>query len=192
MAIVTSASGIGPPGACDFLGESGADAGVSLGEGPRNVTSDLAAASRETPPQADGHRGAAPGFEPGGAGAWRSVRPLLIRLHFYVGVCIGPFLIVAAVTGLAYTTTPQLEHVIYRHELTVTRPGARAPWRTRCAPRGRPCRRARSRPWGRRPRPPRPPGSRSPDFSLGSLALQDQEKRPEPRSGGVLFVLPGR
>ncbi|WP_030899676.1 PepSY-associated TM helix domain-containing protein [Streptomyces sp. NRRL F-5126] len=94
------------------------------------MTSDLAAAS-PAPPEAAGRRGAAPGPvpgpEPGGVGAWRCVRPLLMRLHFYVGVCIGPFLIVAAVTGLAYTTTPQLEHIIYRHELTVAPAGSPRP-----------------------------------------------------------------
>ncbi|WP_329044439.1 DUF5134 domain-containing protein [Amycolatopsis sp. NBC_01488] len=32
---------------------------------------------------------------------WAAVRPLLVRLHFYAGVFVGPFLLVAAVTGLA-------------------------------------------------------------------------------------------
>lgn len=35
--------------------------------------------------------------------------PLLTRLHFYAGVLIAPFLLVAALTGLAYTAVPQLE-----------------------------------------------------------------------------------
>ncbi|WUH23990.1 PepSY domain-containing protein [Streptomyces sp. NBC_00448] len=43
-----------------------------------------------------------------------------MRLHFYVGVLIGPFLLVAATTGLIYTTTPQVEQIVYRHELHVT------------------------------------------------------------------------
>ncbi|MDT5043015.1 MAG: hypothetical protein QOE51_4000 [Actinoplanes sp.] len=34
---------------------------------------------------------------------------LLLRLHFYAGVLVAPFLIVAALTGLAYTLTPQLD-----------------------------------------------------------------------------------
>ncbi|WP_345648210.1 PepSY-associated TM helix domain-containing protein [Streptomyces tremellae] len=68
----------------------------------------------------------APVPERGGPGFWQAVRPLLLRLHFYAGVCVGPFLLVAAVTGLAYTTTPQLEQVLYRHELTVSPvPGSR-------------------------------------------------------------------
>ncbi|MCM2416407.1 PepSY-associated TM helix domain-containing protein, partial [Streptomyces sp. RKAG290] len=40
--------------------------------------------------------------------------------HFYAGILIGPFLLVAAVTGLLYTATPQIEAVVYRQELTVT------------------------------------------------------------------------
>ncbi|MFH8342413.1 PepSY-associated TM helix domain-containing protein [Streptomyces sp. AM6-12] len=54
------------------------------------------------------------------AGTWSSVRPLLLRLHFYAGVVIGPFILVAALTGLVYTATPQLESALYRHELKVT------------------------------------------------------------------------
>lgn len=30
---------------------------------------------------------------------------LLLRLHFYAGILVAPFLVVAALTGLAYTTT---------------------------------------------------------------------------------------
>ncbi|MEV6639132.1 PepSY-associated TM helix domain-containing protein [Amycolatopsis sp. NPDC051371] len=50
---------------------------------------------------------------------WAAIRPLVLRLHFYAGVFIGPFLLVAAVTGLAYTWTPQLEQSVYDHELHV-------------------------------------------------------------------------
>ncbi|MET7320241.1 PepSY domain-containing protein [Streptomyces sp. NPDC005549] len=52
-----------------------------------------------------------------------ALRPLLLRLHFYAGVLIGPFLLVAAFTGLLYTATPQIEAVVYRHELHVTPDG---------------------------------------------------------------------
>ncbi|MGW5097110.1 PepSY-associated TM helix domain-containing protein [Streptomyces nodosus] len=52
--------------------------------------------------------------------SWSGLRPLLLRLHFYAGVVISPFLLVAAVTGLLYTATPQIEAVVYRHELRVT------------------------------------------------------------------------
>ncbi|WP_338146297.1 PepSY domain-containing protein, partial [Streptomyces boncukensis] len=49
----------------------------------------------------------------------------LLRLHFYAGIVIGPFLLVAAVTGLLYTATPQLEQALYQHELKVTPDGPR-------------------------------------------------------------------
>ncbi|MGX6603341.1 PepSY-associated TM helix domain-containing protein [Micromonosporaceae bacterium Da 78-11] len=47
--------------------------------------------------------------------------PLLLRLHFYAGVLVAPFLLVAALTGLAYTITPQLERFVYQDQLTVAR-----------------------------------------------------------------------
>ncbi|WP_434740453.1 PepSY-associated TM helix domain-containing protein [Micromonospora sp. SH-82] len=48
-----------------------------------------------------------------GAGA------LLLRLHFYAGVLVAPFIVVAALTGLLYTVVPQLDAVVYRQELFV-------------------------------------------------------------------------
>jgi hypothetical protein len=39
----------------------------------------------------------------------RSVGPLVLRLHFYAGVLVAPFLVVAALTGLAFVFTPQLD-----------------------------------------------------------------------------------
>jgi uncharacterized iron-regulated membrane protein len=51
---------------------------------------------------------------------WRSdLRPLVLRLHFYVGVLVGPFILVAATTGLVYTLTPQLDQLLYRDALQV-------------------------------------------------------------------------
>ncbi|WP_250005211.1 PepSY domain-containing protein [Actinoplanes sp. M2I2] len=44
---------------------------------------------------------------------------LLLRLHFYAGIFVAPFLFVAALTGLAYTLTPQLDQLVYSDELTV-------------------------------------------------------------------------
>ena len=46
--------------------------------------------------------------------------PLLRRLHFYAGLLVGPFLVVAAVTGALYVFTPQLERVVYADALTGT------------------------------------------------------------------------
>jgi uncharacterized iron-regulated membrane protein len=42
-----------------------------------------------------------------------------LRLHFYAGVFVGPFVLIAAVTGLLYTVSPQLEQGVHAHELTV-------------------------------------------------------------------------
>ena len=42
---------------------------------------------------------------------------LLRRLHFYVGLFVGPFIFFAAMTGTLYVATPQLENALYRHAL---------------------------------------------------------------------------
>lgn len=46
-------------------------------------------------------------------------RPLLLRLHFYAGLFVAPFIAVAAVTGLLFVFTPQIENAVYHHELRV-------------------------------------------------------------------------
>ncbi|WP_424185806.1 PepSY-associated TM helix domain-containing protein [Actinokineospora sp. G85] len=53
------------------------------------------------------------------APGWAGVRPLLMRLHFYAGVFVGPFLVIAALTGIAYIYTPQVEDAVHDHELHV-------------------------------------------------------------------------
>ncbi|MDV3123685.1 PepSY domain-containing protein [Mycobacterium sp. 21AC1] len=52
-----------------------------------------------------------------------ALRPLLVRLHFYAGVFVGPFILIAAVTGLLYSLIPQIDTMVYRHELTVDQVG---------------------------------------------------------------------
>ncbi len=49
-----------------------------------------------------------------------SVVPLLRRLHFYAGVLVAPFLLVAALTGLLYSLAPQLDGVLYDDVLEVS------------------------------------------------------------------------
>ncbi|MFE0098323.1 PepSY-associated TM helix domain-containing protein [Streptomyces sp. NPDC059015] len=49
--------------------------------------------------------------------------PLLTRLHFYAGILVAPFLLVAALTGLAYTAVPQLDQLVYNQELRVEEVG---------------------------------------------------------------------
>ncbi|WP_428946222.1 PepSY-associated TM helix domain-containing protein [Pantoea sp. FN060301] len=42
---------------------------------------------------------------------------LLRRLHFYIGLFIGPFIFMAALTGTLYVLSPQLENTLYSHQL---------------------------------------------------------------------------
>ncbi|ATA18558.1 putative iron-regulated membrane protein [Gibbsiella quercinecans] len=42
---------------------------------------------------------------------------LLMRLHFYIGLFTGPFLLIAALSGIFYALTPQLESRIYAAQL---------------------------------------------------------------------------
>ncbi|MFC3998330.1 PepSY-associated TM helix domain-containing protein [Nocardiopsis sediminis] len=51
--------------------------------------------------------------------AWSLLRPGLLRLHFYAGILVAPFILVAAVTGLLYVYTPQLEQALYADVLRV-------------------------------------------------------------------------
>ncbi|MFE0674282.1 PepSY-associated TM helix domain-containing protein [Streptomyces sp. NPDC058867] len=50
---------------------------------------------------------------------WATLRPLVLRLHFYAGVLIAPFLLVAAATGFLYAAAFPAEKIVYAHELTV-------------------------------------------------------------------------
>ncbi|MEU3922740.1 PepSY domain-containing protein [Streptomyces sp. NPDC029004] len=61
--------------------------------------------------------------EPRPGRSWQGVRALLVRLHFYAGVFVAPFLLVAALTGLAYTFTPQLDQLVYGDQLRVEQVG---------------------------------------------------------------------
>jgi uncharacterized iron-regulated membrane protein len=49
----------------------------------------------------------------------QGMRALLLRLHFYTGVFLAPFLLVVALTGLAYVFTPQLDDLVYGGKLHV-------------------------------------------------------------------------
>ncbi|BBH70301.1 membrane protein [Actinoplanes sp. OR16] len=53
----------------------------------------------------------------------RSFGPLLLRLHFYAGILVAPFILVAAVTGLLFTTVPTLDRIVYADQLRVASPG---------------------------------------------------------------------
>ncbi|MGC9406943.1 PepSY-associated TM helix domain-containing protein [Streptomyces sp. DZ1-3] len=58
-------------------------------------------------------------------GSWSTLRPLVLRLHFYAGLFVAPFLLVAAATGLLYAASFQAEELVYAHELTVDDVGER-------------------------------------------------------------------
>lgn len=48
---------------------------------------------------------------------------LIKRLHFYIGLFVGPFIFVAALTGTLYVVSPQIEQQLYQHALTTTSQG---------------------------------------------------------------------
>ncbi|WP_421853302.1 PepSY-associated TM helix domain-containing protein [Marinomonas sp.] len=52
---------------------------------------------------------------------------LITRLHFYIGLFIGPFIFVAALTGTLYVITPQIENTIYKDVLTTQSMGENQP-----------------------------------------------------------------
>ena len=55
--------------------------------------------------------------------AWAALRPLALRVHFYAGVLVAPFLAVACLTGILYAFSPQLSDALYARELLVGPPG---------------------------------------------------------------------
>lgn len=61
-----------------------------------------------TPPLSRGQRGWFP--------------QLLLRLHFYAGLLVGPFILIAAVSGGLYAIAPTVEQVVYSHELRAPAP----------------------------------------------------------------------
>jgi len=60
------------------------------------------------------------------ASAWARLRPLVLRLHFYAGVFVGPFILIAAITGLVYALIPQVDAYTTRDERTVAAVGEQA------------------------------------------------------------------
>ncbi|WP_120339173.1 PepSY-associated TM helix domain-containing protein [Cryobacterium soli] len=66
--------------------------------------------TEDTPPPTPDQPGTPPGNQP-----WFGA--FLLRLHFYAGVLVGPFILVAALSGALYAATPQLEQAVYAHEL---------------------------------------------------------------------------
>ncbi|MCB1255157.1 MAG: PepSY domain-containing protein [Austwickia sp.] len=55
---------------------------------------------------------------------------LALRLHFYAGVLVGPFLVVAALSGLVYAVSPTIENVVDHHSLASASADQRVPLAT--------------------------------------------------------------
>ncbi|MFI0976153.1 PepSY-associated TM helix domain-containing protein [Streptomyces sp. NPDC021093] len=79
----------------------------------------MSSTSQHAPPTAP----SAPAEPPPPGRSWQGVRALLTRLHFYAGVFVAPFLLVAALTGLVYAFTPQLDQLVYGDQLRVEQTG---------------------------------------------------------------------
>ncbi|GAA4079107.1 PepSY-associated TM helix domain-containing protein [Nonomuraea soli] len=77
--------------------------------------------STDVRPPADAER------TPPRTSTWSALKPLVLRLHFYAGVLVAPFLLVAAATGLLYAASFQLERIVHAHELTVPAGQQRVP-----------------------------------------------------------------
>ncbi|MCK0198248.1 PepSY domain-containing protein [Ancylobacter sp. 6x-1] len=50
-------------------------------------------------------------------------RAFITRLHFYVGLFVGPFILVAALSGTLYVLTPQIDAFVFREQLRATPTG---------------------------------------------------------------------
>ncbi|THV34654.1 Dyp-type peroxidase [Glycomyces buryatensis] len=55
-----------------------------------------------------------------------ALKQLALRLHFYAGILIAPFLLVSALTGLAYALSYQVENIVYDDLYTVEDSGGTA------------------------------------------------------------------
>jgi uncharacterized iron-regulated membrane protein len=53
-------------------------------------------------------------------GQWR---PLLVRMHFYAGVLVAPFIFLACLTGAIYIFNPQIDRLMEPGLLVVEHPG---------------------------------------------------------------------
>ncbi|MGQ0572794.1 MAG: PepSY-associated TM helix domain-containing protein [Pseudonocardia sp.] len=50
---------------------------------------------------------------------WAALRPVVLRMHFYAGVFVAPFVVVACLTGLAFLFSPQISDALYAEQLFV-------------------------------------------------------------------------
>ncbi|ETT23992.1 PepSY domain-containing protein [Rhodococcus aetherivorans] len=78
-------------------------------------TTDLGT-DRPVPPRSGPDRSAAP-----------ALRPLMLRLHFYAGILVAPFILIAAVSGGLYALAPTIEQLVYRDQLHTDATGPAVP-----------------------------------------------------------------
>jgi uncharacterized iron-regulated membrane protein len=78
-------------------------------------------AAQQSPP------GSADQSRPSRSGTARAVQALAMRLHFYAGVFVAPFILIAAVTGALYAVAPSLESIVNRDLLHVDSTGPARP-----------------------------------------------------------------
>ena len=83
--------------------------------------------TQEHAPPSSGEPVTAPTQHRSAPSLWPPLRALALRLHFYAGVLVAPFIAVAAITGLLYAYTPQLEQWLYADQLRVEQQGHRIP-----------------------------------------------------------------
>lgn len=57
----------------------------------------------------------------------RSWRPLILRLHFYAGILVAPFILIATISGGLYAVAPTIEQLVYRDYLHVDPTGPAVP-----------------------------------------------------------------
>jgi len=75
----------------------------------------------------DSYHPAAPAVTAGQRQGTTALAALLLRLHFYIGLFVGPFILVAAVTGTLFVLTPQIETRLYAGQLFNDSNGAPQP-----------------------------------------------------------------
>ncbi|WP_372448800.1 PepSY-associated TM helix domain-containing protein [Rhodococcus erythropolis] len=57
----------------------------------------------------------------------RGFRPLIMRLHFYAGILVAPFLLIATISGGLYAIAPTIEQFVYSDYLHVDSAGPALP-----------------------------------------------------------------
>lgn len=85
------------------------------------TTEQAAPAESQESPTVAAERGVA-------AGSW--FPQVLRRLHFYAGIFVGPFILVAALSGAAYAAAPTIDHIVFHDQITTSSRGPAVPLAT--------------------------------------------------------------